>query len=242
VDEGQFVEIASSHDEGEKTILGKTRSFDSAGLLDCLLEQPATAQRIARKLVRQFFGEKGAPTEAIKQLGDRFFAAKLDLAAGVATVLKSRLFFDDTNLRTRVLMPTEFVAGSARALELFDPAPSTLALADWSARMGQDLFNPPNVGGWPGGRQWINSRSLISRSNYAAALVSGPNSGRRLPYDAAALVKKYGFGTSPSDLLLFHHRLLFGTDPTAATRQRLQSTDTTRMVTALLSSPEAQLG
>ena len=72
-------------------------------------------------------------------------------------MLRSRLFFADANVRTRVLGPVEFVVGAARALELFDPAPSTLALADWSARMGQDVFDPPNVGGWPGGRAWVHT-------------------------------------------------------------------------------------
>ena len=39
--------------------------------------------------------------------------------------------------------------------------------------MGQDLFYPPNVGGWPGGRAG-SSRGLSSaRANFAAALVGG---------------------------------------------------------------------
>jgi len=164
------------------------------------------------------------------------------LGWAVGTVLKSRLFFDDTNVRTRVLMPVEYVVGSARLLELFDPAPSTLAMADWSARMGQDVFDPPNVGGWPVGRKWIHSRSLIARSNYSAALVTGPDSGRNAAYDPAAQAKTHGFDTKPADVLTFHHRLLFGTDPTADTRKRLESLELPKMVTALLSSPEAQLG
>lgn len=160
----------------------------------------------------------------------------------VQTVLKSRLFFDDANIRTRVLSPVEFVVGSARVLELFDPAPSTLAMADWSARMGQDVFNPPNVGGWPIGKKWIHSRSLIARANYAAALVSGPDSGRATAYDPADQAKKHGFGAKAADGLTFHHRLLFGVDPTAEAKARLASLEATKMVTAMLSSPEAQLG
>jgi hypothetical protein len=37
--------------------------------------------------------------------------------------------------------------------------------------MGQDLFSPPNVGGWPEGRSWLGSRSIVARANFAAALV-----------------------------------------------------------------------
>ena len=54
-------------------------------------------------------------------------------------------------------------------------------LADWAARLGQDLFYPPNVGGWPGGRTWISTRAMIGRANYAAALVEGRGVGRPEP-------------------------------------------------------------
>jgi uncharacterized protein (DUF1800 family) len=141
-----------------------------------------------------------------------------------------------------VAAPAEFVAGAARALALFDPAPSTLAMADWSARMGQDLFDPPNVGGWPGGRAWVSSRALVARANYAAALVEGPNAGRAEPYDPAASAKAAGFGTSRADVLTYRHRLLFGADPAAELTERLAKLDGRKLVTALLSSPEAQLG
>jgi hypothetical protein len=39
--------------------------------------------------------------------------------------------------------------------------------------MGQDLFNPPNVKGWPGGEAWINSDSLLKRKQFLARLGRG---------------------------------------------------------------------
>ncbi len=242
VEEGRFVEFADRHDSGEKMILGHRSKFDGSQLVDLLVKQPAVANRIVAKLIRQFFGERGVPAQAVKELADGLRERDLNVAWAVETALKSRLFFDDANIRTRVLCPVEFVVGSARVLELFDPAPSTLAMADWSARMGQDVFDPPNVGGWPVGKKWIHSRSLIARANYAAALVSGPNCGRTTAYDPAAQAKKYGFGAKPADVLTFHSRLLFGIDPTADVKARLGSLEATKMVTAILSSPEAQLG
>ncbi len=241
VDDGQFVEQAERHDAGEKTILGAKGQFDGTQLVSILLKQPAVAERIVKKLSRQFFGDNGVSADAAKQLADGLRERDLHIGWAVAMILKSKLFFADANIRTRVLSPVEYVAGSARVLELFDPAPSTLAMADWSARMGQDVFDPPNVGGWSGGRKWIHSRSLIARANYASALVTGPNSGRSLAYDPTAQAKKQGFGTTAADVLTYHHRLLFGTDPAADTRNRLESLEPQKMVTALLSSPDAQL-
>src|SRR6516225_2558495 len=107
--------------------------------------------------------------------------------------------------------------------------------------MGQDLFEPPNVGGWPSGRTWIHARSMIIRANYAAALIAGRNVGRPA-YDPAALPKKHGLGGDANAVLTFHHRLLFGTDPTGEVRRRLAGADGRIVVTRLLSAPEAQLG
>jgi len=35
---------------------------------------------------------------------------------------------------------------------------------------GQDLFNPPNVKGWPEGHAWMNTTTLLARINYATAV------------------------------------------------------------------------
>ncbi|QJW99890.1 DUF1800 domain-containing protein [Frigoriglobus tundricola] len=242
VEEGTFAESAPRHDSGAKTVLGKTGKWTGADLVDLLLKQPSTAERLVAKLVKTFFGEGACPPDAAKELAAGLRDHELDIGWAVLTVLRSRLFFADANLRTRVTAPPEFVAGAARALGLFDPAPSTLALADWSARMGQDLFDPPNVGGWPGGRAWVTSRALIARANYAAALVDGPNAGRSVAYEPNTAAKAAGFGTARTDVLVYHSRLLFGTDPPAALTGRLGKLDGRPLVTALLSSPEAQLG
>lgn len=242
VEEDRFKENEPRHDDGEKTVLGKTGKWTGTDLVNQLLRHPATAERLASKLVKTFFGEGACPADAVKELAAGLHARDLDVGWAVGTVLKSRLFFADANVRSRVTAPAEFVTGAARALGLFDPAPSTLAMADWSARMGQDLFDPPNVGGWPGGRAWITSRALVARANYAAALVSGPNAGRPNAYDPTTAAKEAGFGATGTDVLTYHHRLLFGTDPTADAAKNLAALDGRKLVTALLSSPEAQLG
>src|SRR5207248_6974670 len=133
----------------------------------------------------------------------------------------SRAFFAEANLGRRVLGPVEYVIGSARALELFEPPSSTLVLAEWTARLGQDLFYPPNVGGWPGGRTWLTTRALIGRANCAAALVDGARVGRPGPMDALALARRHGHGKDHADLITFCTKLLVGVEPSAAWRERL---------------------
>jgi hypothetical protein len=174
VEDGEFAFQGARHDDGPKTILGKARAWTGDDLVKMLLAHPATARRIALKLCRQFLGERGAPG-ACESLAALLRESGLDVGRAVAIILKSRAFFSAENIGSRVLSPVEFVVGSVRALGLFDPAPSTLALADWSARIGQDLFEPPNVGGWPSGRGWVHPRGLIARANFAAALLGGAN-------------------------------------------------------------------
>jgi uncharacterized protein (DUF1800 family) len=241
VDEGQFADVAARHDDGAKTILGSEGNWTGSDLVAKLLRHPATADRVALKLCRQFFGEGVAGPDVVGSVAADLRDQALDIGHAVARILRSRLFFSDANLGNRVLGPVEFIAGSVRALGLFDPAPSTLALADWSGRMGQDLFDPPNVGGWSGGRAWIHTRSLIARSNFATSLLAGRDVGLPAPHDPAAAPRACGFGSGTDAILTFHHRLLFGTDPGDAVRRRLSGIDGPRLVAALLSSPEAQL-
>ena len=161
-------------------------------------------------------------------------AHDLDIGWGVATVLRSRRFFDAADLGRRVASPIEYALGAVRALEMFDPAPSTPVLADWCGRLGQDPFYPPNVGGWPGGRAWITTRSAIGRANFAAALIGGESVGLSTPFDPIVLAERHGQRRDPS----FFARLLLGADrpevPLVAPEPARQA------LVRLLASPGAQ--
>jgi uncharacterized protein (DUF1800 family) len=222
------------HDPGTKTILGRTGAFDTDTLADVLLEHPATSRRLAWRLCHEFFGEGTVDSSALEVLAEGLRAHDLDIGWGVATVLRSRVFFDEANLRHRVASPIEYALGAVRALEMLDPAPSTPVLADWCGRLGQDLFDPPNVGGWPGGRAWITTRSAIGRANFAAALIGGESVGLSTPFDPIALADRHGHRRDPS----FYAQLLFGTDrpevPLDAPEPARQA------LVRLLASPAAQ--
>jgi uncharacterized protein (DUF1800 family) len=228
--EERFQEVPAKHDAGEKIILGRRGPWTGADLIRMLREHPATAERLARRLCELFMGEGAVDAGGVNALAAGLRAHDLDIAWAVTTVLGSRGFFAETNLRTRVLGPVEYIVGAARALELFEPPPSTLMLADWAARLGQDLFYPPNVGGWPGGRSWISTQTMIGRANFAAALPGGVlTKGKAV--DLAALARRHGQDDDPEAVLSFTARLLLGAPETAY-----------RSVAQLLASPAAQLG
>ena len=150
---GKTFRFASQrHDDGELELLGSRRRMDGDELLAALVEQPATARRLAWRLATMFFGEAAIDHAALDELAAGLREHDLSVAWAVETILRSKLFFAEANLRSRVLGPVEFVVGTLHALDLCQPPPSTLLLAEWVTRMGQELFAPPNVGGWPEGR------------------------------------------------------------------------------------------
>jgi uncharacterized protein (DUF1800 family) len=247
----KFREDDSRHDDGEKTVLGRAGKWKGDDLVKMLLEHPATAQRLAFRICEAFLGENVAGKAELKALADGLRARDLDIGWAVETVLRSRLFFDDKNLGNRVVGPAEFVIASTRMLELFDSPPSTLLLADWSARMGQDLFQPPNVGGWAGGRDWLSSQAMIGRGNVAAGLVGGKLNRTGTQADPLALATRHGRGKDTDDLIAFLVDLHHGAPPAKEWHDRLTKalgadaklTPATarRAAVLVLASPEAQL-
>lgn len=165
--------VESRHDRGEKTILGHTDTFDADGVTTLLLAHRSTSRRLAWRLCTLFMGEDAVHDAALEELASGLRDRQLDLGWAVKTILHSRLFFADANIGSRISSPVEFLIGAVRSLELLDSPPSTLIMAEWCGRMGQDLFYPPNVGGWQGGRDWLTSRTIVARCNFAAALTGG---------------------------------------------------------------------
>jgi uncharacterized protein (DUF1800 family) len=226
--------VSVRHDAATKAILGRNAAFDSGGLAALLLDHPATSRRLAWRLCHEFLGEAPIDDRAIAALAEGLRARDLDIGWGVATVLRSRLFFDAASLGRRIASPIDYILGAVRALEMLDPAPSAPVLADWCGRLGQDLFYPPNVGGWPGGRNWITTRSALGRANFAAALIGVDPVGLGTSFDPIALAARHGQGRNP----LFFARLLLGADGPEVPLDRPEPAR--HALVRLLASPEAQ--
>ncbi len=247
----EFKDDPAEHDDGEKTVLGRAGRWTGDDLIKMLADHPATANRLAYRLCEHFMGERAVDAAAIRTLADGLREHNLDIGWAISTLLRSQAFFAEANLGTRILGPAEYVIGTARALELFDPPPSTLVLAEFIAHLGQDLFHPPNVGGWPGGRDWLSARGAIGRSNYAAALIEGESVGLPAAFNPLSLTHKHGRADDLSAAIDFHAELLLGAVPPAAWRDRLLTAlgpraaltapTLRRALHLILASPDAQL-
>src|SRR5262249_19231027 len=148
--------LPTQHDDGMKTIFGKTGRFQGDDIPGLLVEQPACAEFLAAKLSRHFLSEVDAPTPALlAPLAKALRESDYDIAATLRTILRSNLFFDASIRRRRVKSPVELAVGTVRALEILRPTVSSEALAESTSRMGQTLYAPPSVAGWDGGPTWI---------------------------------------------------------------------------------------
>jgi uncharacterized protein (DUF1800 family) len=159
---GDFVFRAFDHDDEPKTLLGKTGRFNGDDVLDILLENRQTARFIAEKLYRFLVNETQAPpAERIDWLAKRFYEADYQIMRLLDDIVRSDWFHAPEHRGTKIKSPVELWVGIRRALplELEDPE-SQLML---QRALGQTLFFPPNVAGWPGGRDWIDSSALMLR-------------------------------------------------------------------------------
>jgi len=232
VRQGEFRELPTAHDDGEKELLGRSGKWTGDDLVNILLDQPATARRLAWRLTNEFFGEGIVGDSALDELADGLRKNNLDIRWAVEMILRSELFFSKPNIGSRVCDPVSLLMGRLVALECWRWSPSTLVLAEWVSRMGQDLFYPPNVGGWTGGRGWLSTRTIIARTNCMAALVAGSLNTPTRPPELDQLVVKYLGQHDAAERTNFLSRLLYG--------QELASNESPTFV-ELLTRPESHL-
>jgi uncharacterized protein (DUF1800 family) len=158
------------HDGGEKTVLGRSGRFDGDAVLDILLAQPSTAEFIVGKLWREFVSPE--PDAArVRAIAVRFRSSGWRIDGVVRSLLMQPEVIERGDDNALVKSPVDLVVGFVRQSggELTAPVPAAVALAG----MGQNLFSPPNVRGWPGGIAWINTQTLLARKQFLERGLTG---------------------------------------------------------------------
>jgi uncharacterized protein (DUF1800 family) len=157
---GEFVFRRAHHDDNKKTFLGKTGNFTGDDVLNIVLEQKQTARFIAGKVYKYFVNET-ADEHIINLLADRFYQSHYNIQALMKDIFSSDWFYDEKNIGSKIKSPIELIVGIRRMLPMeLENEEAQLLL---QRLLGQMLFYPPNVAGWPGGKSWIDSSSLMLR-------------------------------------------------------------------------------
>lgn len=160
----QFVVNEDQHDDGVKTVLGRSGNFDGVEVIDLILEQPATARYIASKLYRHFVRSDLSP-EFASELGERLESFDYELAPFMAMLFSSKDFYSSASVSTHIKSPVELVISTYRKLGL-DEVPGVPDFNTTTGALGQRLLHPPTVAGWSGGRSWITPGLLFERGNF----------------------------------------------------------------------------
>jgi uncharacterized protein (DUF1800 family) len=157
---GEFQFRPGQHDNGSKTVFGKTGNFDGDDILSMLLEQKQTARFIARKAYRYFVNEQ-VEEDKLTWLSDRFYQSNYDIKGLMKDIFTSAWFFEAKHIGTRIKSPVELIVGVRRILPMKLENEEVMLLLQ--KVLGQILFYPPNVAGWAGGKTWIDSSTLMMR-------------------------------------------------------------------------------
>jgi uncharacterized protein (DUF1800 family) len=157
---GDFIFRKFQHDDGKKTVLGKTGNFEGEDILDILLEQKQTARFITQKIYK-FFVNDNPDKEKVEWLADRFYKNDYNISKLMEDIFTSSWFYEEKNVGIKIKSPIELVAGIHRILPMKLENEESLLLVQ--RLLGQVLFYPPNVAGWPGGKSWIDSSTLMVR-------------------------------------------------------------------------------
>lgn len=191
-----FVFNRNQHDFGEKTFFGRQGTWDGGDIIDIILDQPAAAAFIARKLF-VFFVHDHPDTSTVSRLAEGFRRTDYSIRELVRSILTSPEFSSTEAYHASVRSPVEWLVGSMKALavaELPRGAPGGLR------RMGMDLFNPPDVNGWAWGSGWIGSATLLERFNSAMEITSQRGNNARYGMDASAVLRQIG-GSNPVQIV-----------------------------------------
>jgi uncharacterized protein (DUF1800 family) len=154
---------------GAVKFLGETRQWDTRSALEKILTRDSVAPFIVTKVIREFVTDQ--PGDAyVKRLADGFRKSRYDVKSLMRDVFTSPEFLAPANYRALVKSPTEVMVHMAKALE----APALARAIGLAGQgMGQLLFDPPEVGGWPSNASWISSNNVLARVNFAQATLTG---------------------------------------------------------------------
>ncbi|HZW05573.1 MAG TPA: DUF1800 domain-containing protein [Phycisphaerales bacterium] len=168
----------NNHDDGPKTILGASGRLDGHAFVDVILRQRACAQFMAAKFYRFFVGDYPTGDRQLDAAANTFvnematvFRSNYHVGKLLKKVLMSEHFFDPAVRNEQIKSPVMLAVGTVRSLNT--PVRELSVLADACDKMGQNVFFPPSVKGWDGGRSWINTSTLFVRQNLTVFLLTG---------------------------------------------------------------------
>ena len=191
---GEFVNRPFLHDTADKVFLGKKGNFNGDDIIDIILEEKATARFITQKIYKYFVNED-VDNKKVELLSEGFYQSNYDLNKLMSSIFLSDWFYEEKNIGTRIKSPVELIAGVRRLIPMELEKPEAQLL--FQRVLGQVLFYPPNVAGWPGGKNWIDSSALLFRMRLPQILTNADEFLIRAKDDDDLMMGREGSGSKP---------------------------------------------
>lgn len=169
---------------------GAAGASETDALIDMLFSKNEVSRYIVRCLYRWFVYYKiddGEEADVIEPLAAILRASNYDIKPVLESLFKSEHFFDVLNQGCLIKPPVDHVIGCMREFRVnFPDAASAYEdaygmwgyLSNWTASMGQNVGDPPDVSGWPAFYQepafhemWINHDTLPKRNQFTDIMV-----------------------------------------------------------------------
>jgi len=166
---GVYTFRPKNHDDGVKTFMGKTGNFYGEDIIDIILANKQTAMFISAKLYRYLVNDV-PDADSINAMADVFYRSNYEIKPLLEYVFHSDWFYEDRNIGNLIKSPVELLVGLNRQFYINYQNPDVLL--QFQRTLGQVLFRPPNVAGWPGGRNWIDSSSLMYRMKIPTTILN----------------------------------------------------------------------
>jgi len=159
------------HDTGEKTIFGTTGSWTPEEAIDHLFDArgPQIAYFIAEKAYKFFVHQVEDPV-FIDALAAVFLDSGFSLRTLFETLFASERFFDPTIAGGIVKSPLDLYLGHYSETGQQPDTLQTSQIWLFSRQAEQFLLNPPNVAGWSGHRDWLDTNTLSTRWNASSVI------------------------------------------------------------------------
>ena len=165
---GEFQIRNRRHDDLPKTFFGKQGNFDGDDIIDLILEEKQCARFISEKIYRYFVNDE-INTSHINEMTDIFYE-DYNIEKLMRFVFSSDWFYDEKNIGTKIKSPIDLLVGIQNVVPMkFKKKKALYAI---QKGLGQVLLFPPNVAGWKGGKNWIDSNTIILRMRYPSVLLN----------------------------------------------------------------------
>lgn len=229
---GVYFDVGA-HDMGSKTFSSFYNNTVISGssnpdqeldaLINMIFNTTEAARFICRKLYKWFVYyeiDETTETDVIVPMADILISSNYEIQPALEVLFKSEHFFDVINQACYIKNPFDMIVGTLREFNVSFPAyndyaagyPLFYSIYRNAAEMQQELFQPPDVSGWPSYYQepmhyelWVNSNSLPKRADFTDALIndavvdvrafanhsSNPSDPNQLIDDITALMLRY---------------------------------------------------